>query len=128
MIIKTKIVTIFKAVAITCWPFIFVAEDKKEVIDHEEIHLAQQFKALIKGLILWALITPYLVTLGAWIAIILLLPIGIYIWFFLYLFCLPFGWNPWRKRWEFEAFKQGNGFSDAKIEDILKNPPYYLRG
>ncbi len=51
--------------------------------------------------------------------------IGIIKFIFLYLFCLPFIYNPWRYKWEFEAYTKGSGYSHSKTNKILKS---YLYG
>ncbi len=37
---------------------------------------------------------------------------------FLYCFCLLILWNPWRYKWEYEAYKK-EGYSDKRIKDVL---------
>lgn len=44
--------------------------------------------------------------------------------YFLYLFCLPFFFNPWRKKWELEAYQKGTGLSVADAEDKIRGTPY----
>ena len=98
--------------ALTVWPFIFInkhffcecwATTLEQGIAHEQVHLAQQRKWFIYGL-----------------------GVGLLVWWFLYLFCLPFYWNPWRRKWEIEAYQKGEGYSLDKINKLLKDPPYYL--
>lgn len=63
-------------------------------IRHETIHVEQQRKT---GFVLFA---------------------------FLYLFVLPFGWNPWRWRWEMEAYTKGSGLTDSMTERLLSTKAY----
>jgi len=92
--------------AFTMFPFIFVHKDlidDPRVLLHEDVHYKQQKKWFIYGA-----------------------GIGLILWFILYLFVLPFYWNPWRRRWETEAFMV-DGYSQEQIDEILRKPPYYLR-
>jgi hypothetical protein len=100
--------------AITIWPFIFISNslckdtynNKQELIitlKHEDVHYKQQQRWAIYGL-----------------------GIGLLVWFLLYELCLPFYWNPWRRRWETEAYSKGNGFDQDTIDIILCGPPYWL--
>lgn len=67
------------------------------VIAHEEIHSIQQHS--------WGLLA---------------LPL----WIFCYLFVLPVFWNPFRFKWEYEAYKIGSGWSDSQIKFILRSGAY----
>jgi hypothetical protein len=51
--------------------------------------------------------------------------IGIVKFILLYLFCCPLFYNPWRYKWEFEAYTKGSGYSSVKTRKILKS---YLYG
>lgn len=42
---------------------------------------------------------------------------------FLYLFALPILWNPWRAKWEREAYK-ADGLSDEVIDKLLSSYAY----
>ena len=64
------------------------------VLKHEEIHMRQQKE------------------------------VGLIKYLFLYLFCLPLFYNPWRYKWEREAYKKGTGFDDAAIKKILGSSEY----
>jgi hypothetical protein len=64
------------------------------LIAHEKIHLAQQRK------------------LGKWKYL------------FLYLFCCPFFWNPWRYKWEMEAYTKGSKFSKLTAKKLLQSSAY----
>ena len=55
------------------------------------------------------------------------LGVGLLVWYFLYLFVLPFLWNPFRRRWETEAFRKAEALTDQQIDEVLKRPPYLLR-
>lgn len=49
---------------------------------------------------------------------------GFFLFPFVYLFCLPFLFNPWRKKWETEAYSHGQGYSEEKIKTILSSARY----
>jgi hypothetical protein len=49
---------------------------------------------------------------------------GLLLYMFLYLFCLPFVWNPWRWSWEYEAYRVGSHWSDKDTEAVLKSSAY----
>ena len=103
-VIKTGAVDRLNASAVTAWPFVFVARDDlpPSVMIHEKVHYAQQRRWALWGL-----------------------GVGLIIWHLLYLLALPFGWNPWRARWERAAYR-ANGYTDATISKMLREPPYYL--
>lgn len=108
MIVETKLVRLFHASAITAWPFIFIDPGltptfKTGTLAHESVHLAQQRRWAIYGL-----------------------GIGLLAWHFLYLLCLPVWKNPWRRKWETEAYMQGQKLDKEQIDGILKRRPYYL--
>jgi hypothetical protein len=42
----------------------------------------------------------------------------------LYLFALPFLYNPFRYKWEMEAFTKGSGISADDAKRLLKGPSY----
>lgn len=105
-IVVTNKVLWFKAGAITVWPFIFVHPalvNSKLTMDHEKVHLEQQRRWAIYGL-----------------------GVGLIAWFLLYLLALPVGWNPFRRKWETEAYKTNPYLTDEMIKEVLKLPPYYL--
>jgi len=66
----------------------------KSVIRHEEVHMEQQKKYT------WLL------------------------YHFLYLFCFPVLWNPWRKKWEAEAYRKGQKLRPEHIKIILRKRAY----
>jgi hypothetical protein len=70
------------------------AELSFRTIEHEKIHLRQQEMV------------------GKWKFLLL------------YLFALPFIWNPWRKKWESEAYEYGSGLSKDQTKAILKSYKY----
>lgn len=39
-------------------------------------------------------------------------PLGLAVWYFLYLCCLPIWKNPWRMKWELAAYMIANGWSE----------------
>ena len=83
-------------VTTTIYPTIYVASGfyswpksvQNRVLKHEKIHLKQQKE------------------------------VGVWMYLFLYVFCLPFFWNPWRYDWEYEAYVQ-SGTSKKKAEEYL---------
>ena len=106
--IDIKLIRLFGASAITFYPWIFIypyllPAQRVLILRHEQVHLAQQRRWTLYGL-----------------------GIGLLMWHFLYLFCLPVGWNPWRRRWETEAYKKANGLKQEEIDAILCKAPYYL--
>lgn len=106
MIVKTKIVLLVGAAAVTVWPFIFVApgmESNKRLLAHEAVHIRQQRQ--------WAIY-------GA--------GVGLLAWLFLYLMVLPVGWNPFRRKWETEAMREADGLYDHQIVKKLAKRPYFL--
>jgi len=50
--------------------------------------------------------------------------VGLVKYLFLYLFALPFGWNPWRYKWEFEAYTEGSGMTEEHARSILHSSSY----
>lgn len=108
-VIQTKWVGLFNAGAITIFPFIFIDPIFKEgsfqylsTFKHEMVHYNQQKHWALYGL-----------------------GVGLLVWYALYLLALPVGWNPFRKKWEMEAYR-AQGFSEAHINEIMKQSPYYL--
>jgi hypothetical protein len=104
-IIKTKLVRYLNASAITIWPIIFAEPDYEMypgIIQHETVHYYQGRRWAIYGL-----------------------GVGLLVWWFLYMLVLPVGWNPFRKKWEKEAYR-AEGFSDEQIDEFMRKPPYYL--
>ena len=47
-------------------------------------------------------------------------PFGLLAWYFLYLLVLPVGWNPWRYKWEAEAFWEAQGYRRGHILDLMR--------
>lgn len=84
----------------TLYPFIFYFD--VGVIPHEKVHIRQQM--------------PYWKKAG---------PLGLLAWLALYFLVLPVGWNPFRRKWETQAYKKGSKYSDEVIEYILKKS-YFL--
>ncbi len=84
----------------TIWNTIYCPNDSKitlSTVKHEEIHYAQQKR--------WG-----------WF----FLPL----WIVCYLLFLPFLWNPFRYKWEYEAFYKGSRYSHNDIVKILKSRAY----
>jgi hypothetical protein len=99
--------------AITVYPWIFIsksswdgvpASELDATIRHERTHLGQQ--------VLWFQ--------HAWL-------LGLFAWFICYELFLPFWWNPFRRRWETEAYIKGQGYSLEEIDLILRGAPYWLK-
>jgi len=44
--------------------------------------------------------------------------------YFLYLFCLPLFWNPWRKKWEIEAYIKGSGYAPVVAKSMVRRAMY----
>jgi len=108
MIVKLRWLP-WSAAGITVFPFIFVQEEVggsvlKNVLLHERVHLAQQRRWLVWGC-------------GA----------GLIAWWLLYLVALPVWKNPWRQRWETEAYA-AQGISHDYIITFLRSSPYFLWG
>jgi hypothetical protein len=88
-------------VTTTISPHIYVSTQFKDlsksnqnlVIKHEEIHLKQQEEK------------------------------GIFCYLFLYIFCLPLFWNPWRYKWEMEAYTK-SGTSKKQAKEYLSSSVY----
>jgi len=103
MVIETNILPP-GAGAFTAYPFMFIRKGcVSSYLAHETVHYEQQRRWAIYGL-----------------------GVGLLVWFALYLFALPVGWNPFRAKWEREAFRQGSHYTDEAITRILQRPPYYL--
>lgn len=108
MTIETKLMRLIPgAAALTVWPFVFVVpglypHQRARIDRHEAVHLEQHRRWFVYGL-----------------------GVGLLLWFALYLFALPVGWNPWRRKWETEAMrKEGRLIGD--INAALRKAPYYL--
>lgn len=50
--------------------------------------------------------------------------VGLLKFIFLYILCAPFLYNPWRYKWEYEAFKYGSQYPDEIIKKILHSESY----
>lgn len=104
MVVRTHVLHWIGVSGLTVFPFIFLHPDAPaSVVAHEKVHYRQQKK--------WAL---YGVGVG-WV-----------LWFLLYLLVLPAGWNPFRYRWEIEAFEKGEGYHPHFTHHLLKRKPYWL--
>lgn len=66
----------------------------EETINHESIHIEQQKQ------------------------------VGMFKYLFLYLFALPIFWNPYRWKWEFEAYTKGTKISESETIKILTSSAY----
>ena len=49
---------------------------------------------------------------------------GWFIFYFLYLFCFPILWNPFRKKWELEAYIEGSGISEDDAKRKIRSVKY----
>jgi uncharacterized membrane protein len=93
------------AIAFTFFPFVFVHPDaapRESILTHEAVHYEQQRRWLIYGL-----------------------GVGLLLWYLLYLLVLPVGWNPFRAKWEREAYL-AQGRREAYIAKTLRGAPYWL--
>ena len=52
--------------------------------------------------------------------------LGIIAWWACYLLLLPIGWNPWRRKWEREAYAAGQNLTAEETDVVLRNAPYWL--
>ena len=107
MIVRAP-VHLIGAWAVTVWPLVLVSPEvprwaMERLLTHERVHLAQQRRWAVYGL-----------------------GVGLLLWYALYLLCLPYGWNPFRARWEREAMR-AEGRCDAAIRETLRGAPYWLR-
>lgn len=86
--------------AVTIYPFIFYVDKLDHYTRrHELIHIEQQ-KRWFKW---YTLYIP-----------------GLLAWYFCYLALLPVGINPFRYKWEMDAFTRGSGYSEEMTKEILK--------
>jgi hypothetical protein len=88
----------------TIWDTVYCPHDRKPSVDimaHEAIHSRQQKE--------WGK-----------------LAVPVWIWLYLVGFPLglPFFFNPWRKKWEFEAYTKGSLFSEKYTLSILRSYRY----
>jgi hypothetical protein len=89
------------SVTTTISPHIYVAKGfysfsknvQNQLIKHEEVHLKQQQE---KGVLLYL---------------------------FLYIFCFPLFWNPYRYKWEMQAYEE-DGTSSNKAKEYLSSGVY----
>lgn len=107
MIVRAP-VHLLGASAITVWPLILVSPrvvgevQLANLLHHERVHVEQQRRWALYGL-----------------------GVGLLLWWALYLLALPVGINPWRQRWETEAYRAG-GYPDPVIRSALRRSPYWL--
>jgi hypothetical protein len=135
MVIKSKFMRLFGALAFTVCPFIFIQpglSGEEGILKHERVHLKQQLwfgviGSSIGAVVLFVFCLPFWQfaflpvvagTIEGWV-------LGQFAWRFLYLAVLPTKWNPFRRYWETQAFL-AQGFDKHQIKDMLKNKPYYL--
>lgn len=136
---RSRIVSLFGASAITIWPFMLVAPNallRRFLIAHEEVHGRHQMYFALGGAVAGAIsgavfgwppdaLSPLLVLLEAIVGY----GAGHVLWRWLYLVGipvgLPVGWNPFRA-WTERAAYRAEGLSDASIDTILRDRPYYL--
>jgi hypothetical protein len=94
-----------------------------EILRHEKIHSDQQRRWTLIGLPLWLFL--YLGTRYTWLVFAILafgLPetLGDMLWLSPALILgLPVLWNPFRKRWEMEAYVKGSGYTESRAKAIL---------
>jgi hypothetical protein len=103
ILIRCPVVSWLSACAVTVFPFVFYdGVISTATLKHEGVHWQQQRRWAIYGL-----------------------GVGLLAWWALYLLALPVGWNPWRRRWETEAYRT-QGCTFVQIRDMLQRRPYYL--
>lgn len=129
LVLRTRLPTLIGAGAITCWPIMLVRPEQAEhpaTLMHEGVHAEQQKPWVVLGLlaVVVALGGFYLGAgeLNNWCWLAAPFP---FLWHILYLLCLPFGWNPWRRKWETEAYR-AEGMSQYEIDYRLERAPYWL--
>lgn len=49
---------------------------------------------------------------------------GLLKYYFLYLFCLPLFYNPWRKKWELEAYINGSKITEQMALEKIRKVSY----
>jgi hypothetical protein len=50
--------------------------------------------------------------------------VGLIKFYLLYLFALPFIYNPWRYKWELEAYTLGSNMSEMEAKKVLRSKMY----
>jgi hypothetical protein len=106
IVVKTEAVKLLGAGAVTVFPFVLVHPfyaGHEALMRHERTHWEQQRRWALYGL-----------------------GVGLLVWWALYCLTLPVGWNPWRYRWEIEAYRAGEGLDEKRVREILRSRPYYL--
>jgi hypothetical protein len=126
------------AEAFTVWPFVFVSRrpgrpvDFDRLLAHEAVHLEQQERALGLGAAPGVVFAYVQLILSGGSKVWTLSQfaigpmIGLLVWFAFYLLALPALWNPWRRKWETEAYRS-EGLTDEQIDELLSRAPYWLR-
>jgi len=105
IVVETKLVALLGVSAITIFPFVFVRPGHKtpRLMKHEGSHWRDQCNWFLYGL-----------------------GVGLIVWFLLYLFALPYVWNPLRRHTETKAFL-ATGLTEAEADARLRKWPYLLR-
>jgi hypothetical protein len=96
--------------ALTVYPWVFMSKSTwsaapsivESVMRHEQVHIEQQ---------------------RSWFRLASVF--GLLAWYFVYELCLPFAWNPMRRKWETAAYA-AQGFTPSEITEKLKHAPYWL--
>jgi hypothetical protein len=88
---------------ITVWPLVIIRPDRRARLPHEMKHFEQQGRWFKYGL-----------------------GVGLLVWHLLYLFALPVLWNPFRRKWEREAYA-AEGINEEEADKRLRGWPYLLR-
>ena len=101
MIVRTSWLP-FGVMGLTIFPFVFIKPKADWCLVHERVHYEQQRRWALYGL-----------------------GVGLLVWFALYLFALPAYFNPWRRKWETEAY-EAEGYGPAAIRRLLRREPYWL--
>lgn len=49
---------------------------------------------------------------------------GVFVYYFVYLLLFPLFYNPWRKKWEMEAYMKGSGLTEEDARAKLRTAMY----
>jgi len=124
--------------AVTVGPVVFIdpriqGTSRRRIVMHEGVHVRQQMRwatalAVLSGAAFaamsWGAPVQQMAAAGAWGALEGAF-LGLFLWRAVYLLALPVGWNPWRWKWEAEAYRK-TGVSEKRIRGILRGPLYKL--
>ena len=120
-------------VGLTVFPFVFTFKGADAGTEaHEMVHYGQQRAWFRTGLVLSFFVgailsAAKLIAFLPWWAFLVAPVSGMLAWFALYLLVLPVGWNYFRRRWETQAYTQGQGYTLDNANRVLRGAPYWLR-